>query len=191
MSSGVISISRNGRSVSRCALARISKSCSRSSLGRLHLLQVFFDALQSLLHLPEIVDDQIEVDVLDVAQGIDASDVRNGIVFEGADHVGQRVDVAQVGGEGRLVQRLLAERGNVGVLHAGMDQFLGVIECGQAVEPVVRDLGDAEVRLARIAALRDLLLGQHDEQRSLAYLGQANDSGFHEVAFSPRPSALS
>ena len=108
--------------------------------------------------------------------------MRNGVVLEGAHHVRQRVNVAQVGGEGGLVQRLLAERRDIGILNAGVDQLLGVVERGQAIETVVGDLGDAEMRFARIAmrALRHRLLGQHDEQRCLAHLRQAYDSGFHD-----------
>ena len=147
----------------------------------LHLLQVFLDALDALLHLSQIVDDQVEINVLDVAQRIDGANVGDGVVFEGAHHVGERVHVAQVGGEGGFVQRLLAERRHVGKLDAGMHQLFRVVERGQAVEAVVGDLGDSEVRLARIsAALRDLLLGQHYEQRRLAHLWQAYDSGFHD-----------
>jgi hypothetical protein len=67
-----------------------------------------------------------------------------------------------------------------------MHQLLGIVKGGQPVKAVVRNFGDAQMRLARIAggALRYLLLGQHYEQRCLAYLGQAYDSGFHELAFS-------
>ena len=150
-------------------------------LGGAHLLQVFFQALESLLHLAKIVDDQVEVDVLDVAQRIDRADVRDRRVVENAHHVGQRIDVAQVGGEGGFFQRLLAEGGNVGVFHAGVHQLLRVVERGQAVKSVIRNLGDTEMRLARIArTMRDVLPGQHDEERSFAYLRQADDSGFHK-----------
>ncbi len=149
-------------------------------LVRLHLLAVFFDALQALLDLSEIVHDEVEVDVFDVAQGVDGPDVSNRVVLEDAHHVRQRVDVAQVGGEGGLVQRLFGERGHVGVLDAGVNQLLGVVECSQAVEAIVGNAGDAEMGLARIAAaLRHLLLGQHDKERSFAYLRQADDAGFH------------
>ena len=104
---------------------------------------------------------------------------------EGADHVGEGVDVAKIGGEGGLVQGFFRERGNVSVFDAGVDELAWVALSGQAVEAVVGNLGDAEVGLARIArALRHLLLGQHDEERSLAYLGQAYDAGFHKEAIS-------
>ncbi len=127
LSSGVISISRSGRSVSRCTLARFSRSILALGLGRLHLLQVFLDALQPLLHLAEIVDDEVEINVLNVAQRIDCADVRDGVVLEGANDVGQRINIAQVGGEGSLVQRFLAKRRDIGILDAGMHQFLRVV----------------------------------------------------------------
>ena len=115
-----------------------------------------------------------------------------GVIFESADHVSQRVYVAQVRGKRRFVQSLFAQGRDIGVLHAGMDQFLRVVERRQTVQAVVGNLGDAQMRLARIAAaLRHLLLGQHYEQRGFAYLRQAYDSGFHELAFSRQPSALS
>ena len=40
-------------------------------------------------------------------------------------------------------------------------------------------------------ALRHLLLGEHDKERSFAYLGQADDSGFHELAISCQRLAVS
>ena len=186
LSSGVISISRSGRSVSRCALARIEQVMFALDLRRLHLLQVFLHALQALLDLAQIVDDEVEVDVLDVAQRIDGADVRDGVVFEGADDVGQRVDVAEVGREGGLVQRFFARaRRRRRTRRWRGSSFLRVVKRGQAVETVVGNLGDAEMRLARIAAaLRHLLPGQHNEERSFAYLRQAYDAGFHKVAIS-------
>jgi hypothetical protein len=71
-----------------------------------------------------------------------------------------------------------------------MYQFLRVIQRGQAVEAVVGDFGHPQMRLARISrALSYLLLGQHHEQRRLAHLWQAYDSGFHDLSF--QPSAIS
>src|SRR5271169_5375614 len=69
-----------------------------------------------------------------------------------------------------------------------MRQLLGIVERGQAVEAVVGNLGDADVRLARVAGLRrKMRLGQNAKQRCLAYLGQADNAGFHNkrlLAFS-------
>jgi hypothetical protein len=66
-----------------------------------------------------------------------------------------------------------------------MNELLGIALGSEAVETIVGYLGDAEMRFARIArTLRHLLLGQHYEQGSLAYLWQAYDAGFHDLAFS-------
>src|SRR5664280_884633 len=71
-----------------------------------------------------------------------------------------------------------------------MHQLLRVIKRSQSVQAVVGDLGHPEMRLARISgALSYLLLGQHHEQRRLAHLWQAYDSGFHDLSF--QPSAIS
>ncbi len=153
-------------------------------LRRLHLLQVFLDTLEPLFHLSEIVNDEVEINVLDIAQWIDGTNMSDGVVFKGAHHVGQSVHIAQVRGEGGFVQRLLAQRRHVGKLDTGVHQFLGVVERGQAIQAIVGDLGYPQMRLAWIAAtLRYLLLSQHHEQRRFAHLGQANDSGFHGCAF--------
>ena len=76
-------------------------------------LQIFFEALKPLFHLRQIADHQVEFDVLDVAQGIDGADMRNRIVLEGAQHMDQRVDIAQAGKERGLLQRLLPDGGDV------------------------------------------------------------------------------
>ena len=67
-----------------------------------------------------------------------------------AHHVGQRVDLAQVADVGGFLERVLPDRADVDVFHGGVRQLLRVVERGQAIEAVVRNLGDADVRLARI-----------------------------------------
>ena len=162
-------------------MARFSRSNSLSVSSDFSLLQVLFNTLQAFFHLAEIVDDQVEINVLDVAQRINRPNVGDGVVLEGTNDVSKRVNVTQVGRECGFVQRLLAERRHIGVFDAGVDQFLRVVQRGQPVEAVVGDFGDAEMGLARIAvrALRHRLLGQHDKERSLAHLWQAYDAGFH------------
>ena len=147
------------------------------------LLQVFLDALEALLDLGQVADHQVELDVLDVAQGIDGADVRNGVVFKGAQHVNERVDVAQAGEEGGFLQGFLADGGDVDVFDGGEGGLLGRVEGGELVEPLVGHARHADVRLARIgvAALFELGLGQDLEQRCLAYLRQADDAGFHAL----------
>ena len=114
----------------------------------LHLFQVFFDAFQSLLDLPEIVNDEVKVDVLDIAHRVDGPHVRNRGVLECAHYVRQRIHITQVGGEGRFLQRLLAERRHVGKFHAGVNELLGVVQRGQAVEPIIGNLRDTEMGFA-------------------------------------------
>ena len=80
------------------------------------LFQILLDALEAFFHLGEIADHQVEFDVLHVAQRIDGSDVWNGIVFEGAQNMNQRIDVTQAGEERGFLQRLLPDRSNVDVL---------------------------------------------------------------------------
>ena len=153
-------------------------------LGGAHLLQIFFHALQALFDLAEIADHQIELDILDVAQRIDRADVGDGSVFKGANHVGQRVDVAQVPDVGGLFQSFLADGADVHVFDRSVGELLGVVERRELVKAVVGDFGDSDVGLARVGVgwLGKMRLGENAEQRCLAYLGQANNAGFHKEA---------
>ncbi len=49
-----------------------------------HLLQILLQPLQALLDLRQVRNHQIEFDILDIAQRIDRSHVRNRVVFESA-----------------------------------------------------------------------------------------------------------
>ncbi len=61
-----------------------------------------------------------------------------------------------------------------------MNQFARVTLRGEPVEAVVGNGGDTNVRLARVgAAVRDIRSGENFEQRSLAHLGQTDDSSLH------------
>ena len=105
-------------------------------------------------------------------------------IFKHPDHVSQGVHLAQVADVGRFFQRILANRADVDVFDGGMRQLLRVVERGQVVEAVVGNLGDSDVRLARVGVgLRKMRLGQNSEQRCLAYLGQANNAGLHKSSF--------
>ena len=65
-------------------------------LGILDLLAIFVQALQALLHHHEVAEDQLGLDVFQIAQRVHgALLVRNGLVGEEAQHVGERVDHAQ------------------------------------------------------------------------------------------------
>ena len=84
-----------------------------------------------------------------------------------------------------VFQRLLADRAHVDVFDRSVRELLRVVKCGQAIKPVVRNLGHADVRLARVGAslIRKMRLGQNPKQRCLAHLRQANDAGFHKESF--------
>src|ERR1019366_2963726 len=126
-------------------------------------------------------DHEIELDVLDVAQGIDRADVRNRIVFKRAENVNERVHLAQMADVGRLFQRVLADGADVYILDRGVGQLLRLIERGQLVEPLVGHLGDADVRLAWVCkrVLGKIHLRQYAKQRCLADLRQTDDASFH------------
>ena len=154
-------------------------------LRRLHLLQIFFQALQAFLDLSKIADHQVELDVLDIAQRIDRADMRNGRIVEGADHMGKRVHLAKVRRIGRILERLLSNGPDIDVLDRSVRQLFRIVERGQPIKPVVRNLGDANVSLARVRVclLREMGLGQNTKQRCLAYLRQADNSGLHKGSF--------
>ena len=82
--------------------------------------EVLFQAFQALLNLRQVADHQVELDVFDVAQGIDGADMGNRIVLEGAQHVDQRIHVAQAGEERGFFQRFLADGGYVNIFNRGV-----------------------------------------------------------------------
>ena len=118
--------------------------------GSLHLLQIFFETLEAFFDLAEIADHQIEFDILDVAEGIDPADVRDGGIFEYADHVGQCIDLSEMTDVAAFLQRLLSDGADVDVFDGCVRQLFGVVECRQFVETIVGHLGDSDVGLARI-----------------------------------------
>ena len=97
---------------------------------RLHFLQIFFEAFEAFFDLAQIADHQIELDVLDIAQGIDGADVRNGVVLKRAENVNERVDLAQMADVGSLFQGVLADGAHVDVFDRSVGKFFGVIERG-------------------------------------------------------------
>jgi hypothetical protein len=115
-------------------------------------------------------------------KGIDAADAGNGFVFKCAQHVDQSIIVAQVGEEGALLERFLPDSCYVGVLHRGIDGFFRVVQGGELVEPLIGNLGHAEMRFARIRVGRgfDLRPGKDFEEGRLTDLRQTNDASFHE-----------
>ena len=156
------------------------------------LLQILFHAFQTFFDLRKVADHQVEFNVLDVAQRVDGPYMGNGVVFERAQYVDERIDVAQAGEERGLLQRLLPNGGHVDVLHGGEGGLLRRVERGQLVKPLIGHAGHPDVRLARVgvAPLLELGLGQNLEQRCLAHLRQADNASFHVLPEGPQHDAM-
>src|SRR6185369_17319605 len=144
------------------------------------------ETFETLLDLAEIADHHVEFDVLDIPQGIDvALGVRDGRVVKGTYHVRERVHLAKVGEEVGFLEGFLANGGDVHILNGRVGGLLRGVERGEFVETLVGNGGDAEVCFARAAVSgSDVNLGKDFEQRCFAYLRQADDSTFHELALS-------
>ncbi len=121
-------------------------------IGGAHLLQIFFHALNAFFNLAEIADHQIEFDVLNIAQRINRSGVRNGVVLESPHYVRDCVHIAKMGDVAGFFQRVLADGAEINVFNRGVRQFLGIALRGQAIETIVGNFGDADVGFARIGA---------------------------------------
>ena len=129
------------------------------------LLQVFFESIKTLFHLGQIAEHQIEFNALDVPQRVDRPHMRNGVVLEGAQHVNERVHIAQAGEEGGLFERLLPDGRHVNVLDSSVGCFLRRVERRELVQPLVWNPCHADVLFARIRVglLFELGLGQNLE----------------------------
>ncbi len=143
----------------------------------LRLAEAVFDRL-------EVLELQLGVDHLLVAHGVDrAVDVGDVAVFEAAQHVDDRVRVADVAQE--LVAQPLALRGSldeprdVDDFDRGGDHALGLVDLGQTDQPLVGHGDDAYVGLDRaereIGRLR-LGVRQTVEQGRLADVRQPYDA---------------
>jgi hypothetical protein len=156
---------------------------------RLQLLVVrrlLLEAVERGLHRLEIGEQELGVDRLDVADRVDvAVDVHDVRVLEAADHVEDRVDLADVGEE--LVAEPLAlaraahdARDVDDADHRG-DDLLALDVLEDLLEVLVRHRDDADVRLDRAERVV-LRCGadrrQRVEQRALADVRQTNDSDF-------------
>ena len=163
------------------------------ALGRLplRLRTVLAAALQpvepSLGHR-EVCEGELQIELLEVAGRIDAAGrVRVGWILERPDDVEQRVGIAQAG---QVIGRQLlgpdpalgrGRRGRqVDVGHVGLDDLLGLEDLGESVEPVVRDLDDADVEGdPAIPAGLGVAAGQGVEDGRLAAPGKADDGDLH------------
>ena len=118
-------------------------------------------------------------------QRIDFPRMRHRRIVKHPHHVRQRVHIAQMRRVSAVLQRLLPDRAHIHIFDRGVRKLLRVVKRGQPVQSVVRNLGHADVRLARIRArlIRKMRLGQNTKQRCLAHLRQANNASFHNPLF--------
>src|SRR5690606_5603760 len=108
--------------------------------------------VERLLHAVQVGQGQLGVDGVDVGDRIDlAGDMDDVAVLEAAHHVGDRIDLADVGQE--LVAQALAagracdQAGDVHELHGGRHDLLRIDDLRQLVQPRVRHRNHAHVRL--------------------------------------------
>ena len=125
----------------------------RLALGRRPVPAGPLEPLEAALGHREIGEEELEVELLQVARRVDAARrMRVGRVLERAHDVEQRVRVAQprevVGGQLLGADVALGRgrrRRQVDVGHVGLDDLLGLEDLGEPSEPVVGDLDDADV----------------------------------------------
>ena len=136
----------------------------------------------------QVGEDELEVEPLDVAGGVDAPvGMRVRRVLECADDVQQGVEIAQarevVGRQLLGADVALGRRGRrrqVRVRDVGLDDLLRLEDLGEPVEPGVGHLDDPDVEGdAAEAAGLGVAAGQRVEDGRLARSGKPDDGGLH------------
>ena len=142
------------------------------------LLDLRLEPLEPPLHHLEIGQDQLGLQIVDVAARIGGG-ARG--VGERAHHVQQRVGVAELLGLEPL-PLALRDAGEVHHLEGGVGRLLRLEQRGQPVDARVGHPRHARVHLAARGAERrgrDGRAGQQVEQRGLAALGKADEPDLH------------
>ena len=119
-------------------------------------------ALEALLDVVAVGDDQLELDRLEVV-------LRVGLRAEAAQHGDERIGLAQLAEDGR------AQPGQVDDLDSGGSRLVGALDFGDRLETLVGDRGDANVFLP-VGTGRHR--GQGGEERRLTSPGKAYESDF-------------
>ena len=136
----------------------------------------------------QVRHEELEVEPLEVAGRVDTPlRVGHGRVLERADHVEQRIGVAQpreMVGRQLLGPDVPLGRGRRGrqvhVRDIGLDDLLRLEDRGERVEARVRDLHDPDVqRDAAVAAGLGVPAGERIEDGRLARSGEADDGDLH------------
>ena len=147
-------------------------------------LRVLEPALALLLQRLEILELQLGVDHFLVAQRVHRPvDVHHVRILEAAQHVRDRVHLADVGEE--LVAEPLAFRGaahqpgDVQELEGGVGGLLRFVQGGEPVDAIVGNRDHSDVR---VLGRERIVRGEHGsarervEQRALAHVGQTDDA---------------
>ena len=109
--------------------------------------------------------------------------MRDCLVFEGADHVNQGVDITD-GIERQVASRPPHHPPDIDEFHGGMNHFAGFEDRGQKFHAFVGNLDNSDVGPGFPTPVSDDIdrsLGQYSEDRRLADLGESDDTAFHEV----------
>ena len=116
-------------------------------LHHMPLAEVAADPLQPPLDNHEVLEDELLLDVAQVAQRVDrAHRMGNRIVVERPDHDHQRIDRAQLGKiEGSVPTVLLGDSRHIHVAHRGRGGLVRTVHRTEGVEPRVGYLGDADL----------------------------------------------
>ena len=139
-------------------------------------------SFEALLHYYQIAENQLGLDVFEIAQRIHRSlFMGHGLIGKQAQHMREGIRHSQAGHIAGVAQVLLRDGWHVHVFHSGMRDLGRFEELGQRLQAGVRHLGDAGAR-GRGAHARLLMhAGENREERGLAYHGQADNCGFHVV----------
>ncbi len=146
-------------------------------------------AVEALLERDHVGERELGVDHDAVAHRVGtAHHVLHVVVLEAANHVHDRVDLADVGeelvAEAFALGRALDQAGDVDELHRRGNGALGVDQLGDLADAVIRDLDHAGVRLdggEGIVGDERARRGQRIEERGFPDVGKADDTeGEHE-----------
>ncbi len=158
-------------------------------------LEVFLQPLQAALDLFEIGEHQLEIERLRISQGIDAArGVRHGGIVEDAQHVRERVHLAQ-----RRQHRGIARRfsfcgahdaPDVDVLDGGIGHLFRLIERGQLIDARLRHARHAHMRGAARRLFVQMSPRENAEESCFAGLRQTHDSRLHEPQIVAQPAPL-
>jgi hypothetical protein len=143
--------------------------------------------LQAALDELEVGEDELSLDVVGVGYGVELRPhVGHVGVLEGTQHVGHRVDAADVGEEAQaqpLAAGLAAHAGDVDHLDGRVDLLRRLEAVVQPVKAFVGHRDDAAVGLSgRVRGCRRVAERERVEQGRLATVGQTDDAEPHGLA---------